>query len=87
MNQKLEKTIRKYARLRGKNEIAINPKLLRQVYIKATPEMQKVYREEMQDYFDAIDQKKIKPGDSYLHSILSVVDDINADEQNTGSDT
>ena len=87
MNQKLEKTIRRYARLRGKNEIAINPKLLRRIYIKATPEMQKVYRQEMQDYFDAIDQKKIKPGDSYLHSILSVVDELNEDEQSPRSNT
>lgn len=80
MNQKTEKMIRRYARLRGKNELAINAKLLKQIYIKAEPELQKLYKEEMQNYFDAIDQNRIKPGDSYLHSILSVVSDENKGE-------
>lgn len=74
MNDKTVKMIRKYARLRGKNEVALNEKLLKRVYENASLENQKLYRTEMEDYFKAIDQKLIKPGDSYLYSILQVIE-------------
>lgn len=74
MNTKVAKKINKYSELRGAGNPAFEPKLLKKVYDMATPERKKLYEKEMDEYFKAIEQKKIKVGQSILHKVISDIE-------------
>jgi len=82
INQKTAKMIRKYAKLRGKNQIEINEKTLRLAWDHASPQKQAFYKKEMQEYFRAVDEGRIKPGESILLSALAT----NQKEDTTAED-
>ena len=63
--------IRKYARLRGKGEKAINADLLTKIYYKADDKKKELFKKEMTDYFNALDGGLIQQGQSLLHVINS----------------
>jgi len=65
------KRIRKYSRLRSGDEPALKYKILKRVYIEATNDNRKRYDTEMNDYFKAIDGKKIEKGQSILHVLAN----------------
>lgn len=71
MNAKTHKMIRKYARLRGKGEKAINPDLLTKIYYKSDDKKRELFKKEMIDYFNAIDAGLIQQGQSLLHVIVN----------------
>lgn len=64
------KRIRKYAKLRGGNEPALNYKTLKKAYTNASETSRKLYDIEMKQYFKAIEDKKIEKGQSILHVLL-----------------
>ena len=81
MNKKKLKKIRRFGRLRFYGvtkrvanpipgqppmEIPFDPKLLVKVYKESSEEKRKVLDKEMDDYFEAIESGKIKPGESIL---------------------
>jgi len=70
MNAKTHKMIRKYARLRGRGEKAINADLLTKIYQKSDDKKRELFKKEMADYFSAIDAGQIQAGQSLLHIIV-----------------
>lgn len=70
MDRKTKAKIKKYAKLRGGTEPALQFENLLRVYESVSDEWKKIYDEEMDKYFDAIKSKKVMPGESILHSII-----------------
>jgi len=66
LNSKVTKMIRKYAKLRGQNSVALNYKVLKKVYEKANPLKKRIFRKDMENYFGAVEKGLIKPGESYI---------------------
>jgi len=64
------KKIRKYAKLRGIYEPALNYKTLKKIYVDADSHRRGIFDKEMNVYFKAIDDKKIEKGQSILHSLV-----------------
>jgi len=64
------KKIRKYAKLRGIYEPALNYKTLKKIYMSADDHTKGIFDKEMNVYFKAIDDKKIEKGQSILHSLV-----------------
>ena len=64
------KKIRKYAKLRGIYEPALNYKTLKKIYVGANDHMKGIFDKEMNVYFKAIDDKKIEKGQSILHTLV-----------------
>jgi len=64
------KEIKKYGRLRFANELRYNERTFVKIYMKASPEKQKLFDDEMQTYFKAIENGEIQPGDSILKSFF-----------------
>lgn len=69
MNDKVKEHIKRYAKLRGRNNEAINIESLTQAYLAGTPAQKKEYVREMESYFDAIREKRILAGQSILHTV------------------
>jgi len=69
MDQKILKQIKKYARLRGKDQEGITAETLEKAFLQASPDQQFRYLQEMEDYFAAIASQKVIPGQSILHTI------------------
>jgi hypothetical protein len=67
MKPETKKNIKKYAKLRGHDNLGINPDTLWTAYVRASDEMKEKYDREMETYFDAIKDKSIKKGQSILH--------------------
>jgi len=67
---RVKRMINKYSKLRSGESPAINVKSLNIVYKRADRRLRQFYEKEMQDYFDAIDTNKIKPGESILKKEL-----------------
>jgi len=78
MNAKTVKMIRKYTKLRGKNDFRINIKTLSTVFRNASPSWQEVFKKEMKEYFEAVESGQIEPGQSIL-SVVASPDNINGD--------
>jgi hypothetical protein len=65
------KQIKKYTKQRGGNEPALNYKTLRMVYEDADIARRKLYLKEMQQYAEAIKDKRIEKGQSILHTLTN----------------
>lgn len=62
--------IRKYAKLRGGSEPALNYKTLKKIYVGSNDNKRKLYDKEMNQYFKAIEDKKVEKGQSILHMLV-----------------
>lgn len=70
MNQKKIKKIRRFGKLRFKDNPMYREHVLIDIYEKAGENQRKRLDAEMNDYFQALDANKIKAGDSILKSVL-----------------
>lgn len=66
INQKLAKKIRRYVRLRGANDPRLNEKVFKKAYERSSPQLRQHHEKEMDDYFIAIEEKRVIPGNSIL---------------------
>lgn len=63
------KTIRLYAKLRGNGTPGLDYESLKKVYNESTPQQKIQYEREMNQYIKFIKSKKVKKGQSILHSV------------------
>lgn len=66
INTKKLKRIRRFGRLRFAGDIRYQEKVLLDIYEKADPYTRTQLDDEMEMYFEAINNGKLKPGDSIL---------------------
>lgn len=57
------KKIKKYRRLRSGGMPDLKTEILREVYKSSSPELKKLYEQEMDEYIDAVESGKIKAGE------------------------
>lgn len=65
----VEKTIKKYAKLRGYGHPELTFQNLLSVFHNSNESARNLFIAEMEQYFEAIKNKKIKKGESILHSV------------------
>lgn len=70
MNAKFEKKLRKYAQLRGAKyeDNRFNVKLMKKIYLRADEDLRKQYREEIDNYIQAVDDGRIEAGESLIQA-------------------
>ena len=66
LNNKIRKKIRRFGKLRFAGDIRYREQVLFNIYEFADPEKKQQLEDEMTDYFHAIQEGKLKPGDSIL---------------------
>lgn len=71
MNQKKLKKIRRFGKLRFSGNPQYQERVLISIYEKADDEKRELLDAEMDQYFEAIENSKIKEGDSILKSVLA----------------
>jgi hypothetical protein len=82
MNTKTVKKIQKYSRLRFEGNPLLSGDKLKRIYKKSSPEQQKKYMLEMNTYFQALEEGRIKPG----QSIVEVPDEVESKDDTTNRD-
>jgi hypothetical protein len=82
MNTKTIKRIRRYSRVRFENNPLLSADRLKRIYMRSSPEQQKKYMKEMKDYFQALEEGRIKPG----QSIVEVPDEVESKDDTTNRD-